>query len=224
MNTGEKKIISSHNLLTTIAWSIGGKIEYALEGSIFVAGAAVQWLRDELGLIKNAAESEELAMKVPDTQGVFMVPAFVGLGAPYWDMYARGAIFGLTRGVNRNHIVRAVLESIAYQTRDVLSAMEEDSGISLSVLKVDGGASANEFLMQFQSDILGTKVIRPANLETTAQGAAFLAGLEAGIWQDKSDIEKIWIADKEYTPEMDLYHRNQLYNRWKKAVNSCRTY
>ena len=224
MNTGEKKIISSHNLLTTIAWSIGGKIEYALEGSIFVAGAAVQWLRDELGLIKNAAESEELAMKVPDTQGVFIVPAFVGLGAPYWDMYARGAIFGLTRGVNRNHIVRAVLESIAYQTRDVLSAMEEDSGISLSVLKVDGGASANEFLMQFQSDILGTKVIRPANLETTAQGAAFLAGLEAGIWQDKSDIEKIWIADKEYTPEMDLYHRNQLYNRWKKAVNSCRTY
>ena len=158
--------------MTTIAWGIGGKIEYALEGSIFVAGAAVQWLRDELGLIKNAAESEELAMKVPDTQGVFMVPAFVGLGAPYWDMYARGAIFGLTRGVNRNHIVRAVLESIAYQTRDVLSQWRKIQA-SLSVLKVDGGASANEFLMQFQSDILGTKVIRPANLETTAQGQPF---------------------------------------------------
>jgi len=175
-------------------------------------------------MIKNAAESEELAMNVPDTQGVFMVPAFVGLGAPYWDMYARGALFGLTRGANRNHIVRAVLESIAYQTCDVLAVMENDSGISLSVLKVDGGASANEFLMQFQSDILGTRVVRPANLETTAQGAAFLAGLEAGIWKGKDEIKKIWTEGKEYYPKMDNDRRNLLYNQWKKAVNSCRTF
>ena len=176
MNTGDKKILSSHNLLTTIAWGMDEKIEYALEGSIFVAGAAVQWLRDEMGLIRTAAESEELAKAVPDTQGVFMVPAFVGLGAPYWDMYARGSMFGLTRGVNRKHVVRAVLESIAYQTRDILSVMEEDSGIKLASLKVDGGASANQFLMQFQSDILGVNVVRPANLETTAQGAACWVG------------------------------------------------
>ena len=175
-------------------------------------------------MIKNAAESEELAMNVPDTQGVFMVPAFVGLGAPYWDMYARGALFGLTRGANRNHIVRAVLEFIAYQTCDVLAVMENDSGISLSVLKVDGGASANEFLMQFQSDILGTRVVRPANLETTAQGAAFLADLEAGIWKGKDEIKKIWTEGKEYYPKMDNDRRNLLYNQWKKAVNSCRTF
>ncbi|HHY82479.1 MAG TPA: glycerol kinase GlpK [Clostridiales bacterium] len=224
MNTGEKAVLSSHNLLTTIAWGIGGKVEYALEGSIFVAGAAIQWLRDELGLIKTAAESEELAMQVEDTQGVYMVPAFVGLGAPYWDMYARGALFGLTRGVNKKHIVRAVLESIAYQTRDILSLMEEDSGISLSSLKVDGGASANQFLMQFQADILGIKVIRPANLETTAQGAAFLAGLEAGIWQDKSDIEKTLKTGREFYPSMDAARRNALYMQWKKAVNSCRSF
>jgi glycerol kinase len=224
MNIGENAILSSHNLLTTIAWGVGGKVEYALEGSIFVAGAAVQWLRDELGLIKSSAESEELAMQVKDTQGVYMVPAFVGLGAPYWDMYARGALFGLTRGVNKNHIVRAVLESIAYQTRDILSLMEEDSGISLSSLKVDGGASANEFLMQFQADILGIKVIRPANLETTAQGAAFLAGLEAGIWQDKSDIEKVLKPGREFFPFMDIEKRNALYKQWKKAVDSCRSF
>lgn len=224
MNTGEKQIMSSHNLLTTIAWGVGGKIEYALEGSIFVAGAAVQWLRDEMGLIKTAAESAELAKKVPDTQGVYMVPAFVGLGAPYWDMYARGALFGITRGTNRYHIVRAVLESIAYQTRDVLSVMEEDSGITLSSLKVDGGASANEFLMQFQSDILGARVIRPANLETTAQGAAFLAGLEAGIWRDKEEIESTWSIEREYVPGIESDQRSSLYNKWKKAVNSCRTF
>ncbi|MGI6141163.1 MAG: glycerol kinase GlpK [Caldicoprobacterales bacterium] len=224
MNTGDKKILSSHNLLTTIAWGVDGKVAYALEGSIFVAGAAVQWLRDEVGLIKTADESEELAMAVPDTQGVYMVPAFTGLGAPYWDMYARGAMFGITRGVNRNHIVRAVLESIAYQTRDVLSVMQEDSDTTLSYLKADGGASANEFLMQFQSDILGVKVVRPANLETTAQGAAFLAGLEVGVWQDKKEIEKIWRAGREFSPEMDLDRRNALYNQWKRAVSSCQSF
>jgi glycerol kinase len=224
MNTGDKKILSSHNLLTTIAWGMDEKIEYALEGSIFVAGAAVQWLRDEMGLIRTAAESEELAKAVPDTQGVFMVPAFVGLGAPYWDMYARGSMFGLTRGVNRKHVVRAVLESIAYQTRDILSVMEEDSGIKLASLKVDGGASANQFLMQFQSDILGVNVVRPANLETTAQGAAFLAGLEAGLWQDKNEIEKVWSVGKEFSPEMDSDRRNSLYQQWKRAVNSCRSF
>ena len=153
-----------------------------------------------------------------------MVPAFTGLGAPYWDMYARGAMFGITRGVNRNHIVRAVLESIAYQTRDVLSVMQEDSDTTLSYLKADGGASANEFLMQFQSDILGVKVVRPANLETTAQGAAFLAGLEVGVWQDKKEIEKIWRAGREFSPEMDLDRRNALYNQWKRAVSSCQSF
>ena len=224
MNTGDKGILSSHKLLTTIAWGIGGKIEYALEGSIFVAGAAVQWLRDEMGLIKTAAESEELAASVPDTQGAFMVPAFVGLGAPYWDMYARGSLFGITRGVNRCHIVRAVLESIAYQTRDILSAMEEDSGISLSSLKVDGGATANGFLMQFQSDILGVKVVRPSNLETTAQGAAFLAGLEAGLWHDQKEIENIRRVGAEFSPQMDSNRRKTLYDQWKKAVNSCRSF
>ncbi|NLB41453.1 MAG: glycerol kinase GlpK [Clostridiales bacterium] len=224
MNTGEQAILSSHKLLTTIAWGIGGKVEYALEGSVFVAGAAVQWLRDEMGLIKTAAESEELAKSVPDTQGVFMVPAFVGLGAPYWDMYARGSMFGITRGANRRHIVRAVLESIAYQTRDVLSVMEDDSGFSISSLKVDGGASANEFLMQFQSDILGVEVARPANLETTALGAAFLAGLEVGVWQDKQVISNTWHIDKKFAPIMEREERNSLYMQWKKAVNSCRSF
>ena len=224
MNTGEKQILSSHNLLTTIAWGIGGKTEYALEGSVFVAGAAVQWLRDEMGLIRTAAESEKLAMSVPDTQGVYMIPAFVGLGAPYWDMYARGALFGITRGVNRNHIVRAVLESIAYQVRDILSVMEEDSGIHPAALKVDGGASANNFLMQFQSDILNVPVIRPANVETTAQGAAFLAGLEAGFWKDKKEIQTIWQAEREFVPQMEDAERTEKYMAWKRAVNSCRSF
>ena len=224
MNTGKRAILSPHKLLTTIAWGLDGKVEYALEGSVFVAGAAVQWLRDEMGLIKTAAESEKLAISVPDTQGVFMVPAFVGLGAPYWDMYARGSIFGITRGANRRHIVRAVLESIAYQTRDVLSVMEEDSDISISSLKVDGGASANEFLMQFQSDILGVEVVRPSNLETTALGAAFLAGLEVSIWQDKQDISNTWHIDKKFAPTMEKEKRNSLYMQWKKAVNSCRSF
>lgn len=224
MNTGQTPILSSHDLLTTIAWGINGEIEYALEGSIFVAGAAIQWLRDELGLIETAAESEELAMAVKDTQGVYVVPAFVGLGAPYWDMYARGSIFGITRGANRNHIVRAVLESIAYQTRDVISVMEKDSSIALSSLKADGGASANNFLMQFQSDILGVTVARPANLETTAQGAAFLSGLEAGIWKDKKDLKNTWKTGRQYMPKMDPEQRNSLYQGWKRAVDSCRSF
>ena len=185
MNTGEKRVPSKNGLLTTIAWGVDGKVEYALEGSIFVAGAAVQWLRDELRLVDNAAQTEAMAASVPDSHGVYLVPAFVGLGAPYWDMYARGTLVGLTRGANRNHIVRATLESIAYQTRDVLQAMEEDSGIKLAALKVDGGAVANNFLMQFQSDILGVPVQRPCVTETTAMGAAFLAGLAVGFKHER---------------------------------------
>ena len=218
MNTGEKPVPSKNGLLTTIAWGIDGKVNYALEGSIFMAGAAVQWLRDELKLIDNAAQSEELASAVPDTQGVYVVPAFVGLGAPYWDMYARGAILGLTRGSNRNHIVRATLESIAYQTRDVLQAMEEDSGIALKALKVDGGAVANDFLMQFQSDILGVPVKRPAITETTAMGAAFLAGLAVGFWKDKEEIAAMLKVSCTYTPAMTDVVRNEKYRGWKKAV------
>jgi len=218
MNTGEKRIPSRNGLLTTIAWGIDGKVNYALEGSIFMAGAAVQWLRDELKLIDNAAQSEELASAVPDTQGVYVVPAFVGLGAPYWDMYARGAILGLTRGSNRNHIVRATLESIAYQTRDVLQAMEDDSGIALKALKVDGGAVANNFLMQFQSDILGVPVKRPAITETTAMGAAFLAGLAVGFWKDKEEIAAMLKVDRTFAPAMPEAVRNQKYKHWKKAV------
>ena len=218
MNTGEQRIPSKNGLLTTIAWGIDGKVNYALEGSIFMAGAAVQWLRDELKLIDNAAQSEELASTVPDTQGVYVVPAFVGLGAPYWDMYARGAILGLTRGSNRNHIVRATLESIAYQTRDVLQAMEDDSGISLKALKVDGGAVANNFLMQFQSDILGVPVKRPEITETTAMGAAFLAGLAVGFWKDKEEIAVMLKVSRTFTPAMSEAVRNQKYEGWKKAV------
>ena len=218
MNTGEQRIPSKNGLLTTIAWGIDGKVNYALEGSIFMAGAAVQWLRDELKLIDNAAQSEELASTVPDTQGVYVVPAFVGLGAPYWDMYARGAILGLTRGSNRNHIVRATLESIAYQTRDVLQAMEDDSGISLKSLKVDGGAVANNFLMQFQSDILGVPVKRPEITETTAMGAAFLAGLAVGFWKDKEEIAVMLKVDRTFAPAMPEAVRNQKYKHWKKAV------
>ncbi len=218
MNTGEKRVPSRNGLLTTIAWGVDGKVEYALEGSIFVAGAAVQWLRDELKLIDNAAQSEELAAAVPDTNGVYVVPAFVGLGAPYWDMYARGAIVGLTRGANRNHIVRATLESIAYQTKDVLQAMQEDSGITLKALKVDGGAVANNFLMQFQADILGVPVERPKVTETTAMGAAFLAGLAVGFWKDKGEIAAKWNVDRTFQPILSAETRNKKYEGWKKAV------
>lgn len=218
MNTGEKAVTSKSGLLTTIAWGVDGKVEYALEGSIFIAGAVVQWLRDELRVLDNAAQSEELATKVEDNNGVYLVPAFVGLGAPYWDMYARGTIVGLTRGAKREHIVRAALESICYQTRDVLEAMQKDSGITLKSLKVDGGAVANNFLMQFQSDILGVPVDRPKVIETTALGAAYLAGLAVGYWKDKDDIAAKWQIDRTFKPEMDSNMKDNLYKGWKKAV------
>ena len=218
MNTGDKMIQSHNGLVTTIAIGLNGKVEYALEGSIFIGGASVQWLRDELKLVTESSDTEYFARKVKDSAGVYVVPAFVGLGAPYWDMYARGAIVGLTRGANKNHIIRATLESIAYQTRDVLEAMQEDSGIKLSSLKVDGGAAANNFLMEFQADILGTAVRRPVILETTALGAAYLAGLAVGIWESKEEIKKQWILDREFTCEMPDEMRAKKYNGWKKAV------
>ncbi|TZE83012.1 glycerol kinase GlpK [Calorimonas adulescens] len=218
MNTGEKAVPSHNGLLTTIAWGIDGKVEYALEGSIFIAGAAIQWLRDELRIIDNSPQSEEYATKVEDTAGVYVVPAFVGLGAPYWDMYARGTIVGLTRGAKREHLIRATLESLAYQTRDVLEAMQEDSGINLAALKVDGGACANNFLMQFQADILGVPVDRPQVIETTALGAAYLAGLATGFWKDKDEIAANWNVDRQFKPSMDEEKKEKLYKGWKKAV------
>ena len=220
MNTGEKPVASKNGLVTTIAWGVDGKVEYALEGSIFVAGAAIQWLRDQLGLIRDSAESEVLAKAVPDTNGCYMVPAFVGLGAPHWDQYARGAIVGLTRGTNRNHIVRATLESLAYQVTDVLKAMEEDSGIKLGTLAVDGGACANDFLMQFQADIINTVVARPKTIETTAMGAAYLAGLAVGYWQSKEEIKANHVIAKEFAPNMEEARRAKLLDGWKKAVKS----
>jgi glycerol kinase len=222
MNTGEKMVPSKNGLLTTIAWGVDGKVEYALEGSIFIAGASVQWLRDEMKLISDAKDSEYFATKVSDTNGVYVVPAFAGLGAPYWDMYARGTIVGLTRGANRNHIIRATLESIAYQTKDVLSAMEEDSGITLSTLKVDGGAVANNFLMQFQSDILGVDVHRPEVTETTALGAAYLAGLAVNFWDSKETIAKRWAMNREFKPEIENDERVKLYDGWKRAIGRAK--
>ena len=222
MNTGEKLSHSEKGLLSTIAWGVGGKVEYALEGSIFVAGAAIQWLRDSLRVIYDAKDSEYFATKVPDTQGVYLVPAFVGLGAPYWDMYARGAIVGLTRGANRNHIIRATLESIAYQTRDVLELMRSECGIDLCELRVDGGACANNFLMQFQSDILDVPVERPEIIETTALGAAYLAGLATGFWSDQSTISEKRKVNRRFKPAMDENRRQTLYARWKKAVERAR--
>ncbi len=218
MNTGEQPIRSATGLLTTVAWRIGGKTEYALEGAIFVTGAAVQWLRDELHLINDARDTEYFAGKVEDTAGVYMVPAFAGLGAPYWDMYARGAVLGLTRGTNLNHIVRATLESLAYQTRDVLTCMEQDSGIETRELKVDGGASANGFLMQFQADILGVPVIRPKIIETTARGAAFLAGLAVGFWPDRKALLAGLETDRRFDPAFPPERRERLYAGWKRAV------
>lgn len=218
MNTGEEAVTSKNGLLTTIAWGVDGKVEYALEGSIFVAGAVVQWLRDELKIIHDAKDSEYFATQVEDNNGVYLVPAFVGLGAPYWDMYARGTIVGLTRGANRNHIIRAALESIAYQTRDVLEAMQEDSGIDLQALRVDGGAVANDFLMQFQSDILGVPVHRPEVIETTALGAAYLAGLAVGFWSGKDEISKKWNVNRIFEVEMEEERREELYKGWKRAV------
>ncbi|WP_025028478.1 glycerol kinase GlpK [Caldalkalibacillus mannanilyticus] len=217
MNTGEEAVTSHSGLLTTIAWGIDGKVEYALEGSIFIAGAAIQWLRDGLKILDSAPDSEYYAGKVEDTDGVYVVPAFAGLGAPYWDMYARGAIFGLTRGTKKEHIVRATLDSLAYQTKDVLSAMEKDSGITLKSLRVDGGAVANNVLMQFQSDILGVQVERPAVTETTALGAAYLSGLAVGFW-NKEDILNSSSLDKVFEPYMEEEKRSKLYKKWQKAV------
>ncbi len=219
MNTGEMPVNSKNGLITTIACGREGKIYYALEGSIFVAGAAIQWLRDELGFFQKASDSEAMAASVPDTNGCYVVPAFTGLGAPYWDSYARGSILGLTRGVNKNHIVRATLESLAYQTLDVLRAMEEDSGIHLDSLKVDGGACANNFLMQFQADIIGESVHRPECVETTATGAAYLAGLAVGYWKDKEEIKENWKLDRVFDPNMEDEVRNKKISGWKKAVN-----
>ena len=218
MNTGEEPVKSENGLLTTIACGIDGKVTYALEGSVFMGGASVQWLRDELGLVRDAADTEYFASKVKDTGGVYMVPAFVGLGAPYWDPYARGSIVGMTRGTNRNHIVRATLESIAYQSRDLLDAMQQDSGIKLSELRVDGGAVKNNFLMQFQSDILDTEVVRPAVIETTAAGAAYLAGLAVGFWDNMDDLKDKVSVDRKYAPDMKEEEREVLYKGWKKAV------
>lgn len=223
MNTGEKMVKSHNGLLTTIAWGMNGKIEYALEGSIFVAGAAIQWLRDELKIIHDAKDSEYFANKVKDSNGVYVVPAFTGLGAPHWDMYARGAIVGLTRGANRNHIIRATLESIAYQTKDVIEAMIDDSGINLTALKVDGGATANNFLMQFQSDILNVNIERPEITETTALGAAYLAGLAVGFWKSKGEIIQNYSMSKKFKPEMGEEKRNELYKGWQKAVGRAKS-
>lgn len=221
MNTGTAPVNSRNGLVTTIAWGADDKVEYALEGSIFVAGAAVQWLRDELGLIRHAAESEVLAKSVPDANGCYVVPAFVGLGAPYWDQYARGAIVGLTRGVNRNHIVRATLESIAYQVNDVLMAMQEDSGMQITSLRVDGGACDNDFLMQFQADILNTSVVRPYCIETTAMGAAYLAGLAVGYWQGKKEILANHVIAAEFKPQMGQAKRENLLQGWHNAVKAA---
>ena len=218
MNTGEKAVKSENGLLTTIAYGVDGKVNYALEGSIFIAGAAIQWLRDEMELIDSAPESEEHARKVEDTGGVYVVPAFAGLGAPYWDMYARGTIVGLTRGTSKEHIIRATLESIAYQSRDVLEAMEADSGIELKKMRVDGGAAMNDFLMQFQADILGSEVERPEINETTALGAAYLAGLAVGFWENKEELIEKWKQDKNFKSEMSADRRKKLYDGWKKAV------
>ena len=219
MNTGEKPVYSKNGLVTTIAWGLDGKINYALEGSIFVAGAAIQWLRDEMKLIDSASDSEYMANKVKDTNGCFVVPAFTGLGAPHWDQYARGTIVGITRGTNKNHIIRATLESISLQVCDVIDAMRADSGIEVRTLKVDGGASANNFLMQFQSDILGVPVNRPACVESTAIGAAYLAGLAVGYWKNKDEVIKNQKLDRVFTPQMPQAARDKKRREWNKAVH-----
>jgi glycerol kinase len=220
MNTGDKAVRSNHGLLTTIAWGLNGKIEYALEGSIFVAGSALQWLRDGLRLLKDAKDSEKYAARVESTDGVYVVPAFVGLGTPYWDSDVRGAVFGLTRGTTKEHFVRATLEALAYQSKDVLSAMEADSGIELKTLRVDGGAVKNNFLMGFQSDILNVPVERPIVAETTALGAAYLAGLAVGFWESQEEIAKQWAIERSFRPKMTAEKRDNLYGGWKKAVHA----
>jgi len=219
MNTGQEPVHSKHGLITTIAWGIGDAVEYALEGSVFVAGAVVQWLRDELGVIADAAESEQLANEAEDTGGVYFVPAFVGLGAPHWDMYARGTITGLTRGTRRCHLVRAALESIAYQVCDVAKAMKADSRLRPTEIRVDGGAAANNFLAQFQADMLGVRLSRPRSVETTAMGAAYLAGLAVGFWKDRDEVASLWEAGRSFTPSMDREKREDLYRGWTRAVS-----
>ncbi|NBC65506.1 MAG: glycerol kinase GlpK, partial [Bacteroidetes bacterium] len=224
MNTGEKPIKSKNNLLTTVAWEVDGKVEYALEGSIFIAGAVVQWLRDELGLIRKSADVEKLAKTVDDNDGVYLVPAFAGLGAPHWDQHARGTIVGLTRGSNSGHIARAALEGIAYQAMDVLKAMQSDSGIEIKELRVDGGATANNLLMQFQADILQAPVIRPKILETTALGAAYLAGLAVGYWEDHQEINEQWKEDQRFDAQMEEERAAELLGGWKKALKATRAW
>ncbi len=222
MNIGKAPAVSKHGLITTIAWGIGDAVEYALEGSVFVAGAAIQWLRDELGLIADAAESERLAAEVKDTGGVYFVPAFVGLGAPHWDMYARGTIVGLTRGTSKSHLVRAALESIAYQVCDVVRAMTADSGLRPTEIRLDGGAAANNLLAQFQADMLGVKVSRPRSVETTALGAAYLAGLAVGFWKDRAEIASLWDEDQFFIPAGEREWRQALYRGWRRALRRSR--
>ncbi len=224
MNTGEKPRRSESGLLTTIAWGLGGRVDYALEGSVFVAGAAVQWMRDQLGLISNAAESEALARSVEDTGGVYLVPAFTGLGAPYWDPEARGAIVGLTRGTTRAHLMRAVLEAIAFQSRDVMHCFEQDTGLRPAALQVDGGAASNDLLMQLQADVLGIPVRRPRGLETTALGAAYLAGLATGVWRDREQIRENWREDRRFEPRLGAEQRDRIYAGWLRAVERSRAW
>jgi glycerol kinase len=225
LNTGKELVRSKSNLLTTIAWQLENEpIEYALEGSVFIAGAAIQWLRDGLRIIGSATETEAMAASVQDNGGVYFVPAFVGLGAPHWDAYARGTMVGLTRGSTREHIARAALESIAYQTSDVLRCMRDDSGINLTELRVDGGAARNDFLMQFQADILGIPVVRPANTETTAAGAAFLAGLAVDFWSDVSELSELWEREKTFEPNMSASERERLLSDWTRAVGRAKNW
>ena len=222
MNTGTKPVFSAHGLVTTIAWGLNGTVNYALEGSIFVAGAAIQWLRDEMKLIESAADSEYMAQKVKDTNGCYVVPAFTGLGAPYWDPYARGTVVGLTRGCNKYHLIRATLDSVTYQVQDVLEAMRADAGIPVSTLKVDGGASANNYLMQTQADIIGAPVMRPTCVESTAMGAAYLAGLGSGCWRSLDDIVRCWVCERVFTPSADEQRRRERLRGWKRAVEYAR--
>jgi glycerol kinase len=224
MNTGERPVASMNNLLTTVAWQVGSKTHYALEGSVFIGGAIVQWLRDGLGIIRKSAEVEELAMAVPSSEGVYVVPAFAGLGAPYWEPHARGTIVGLTRGSTRSHIARATLDSIAYQTCDVLRAMEADAGIPIRELRVDGGATANNLLMQFQSDILDVRVIRPRITETTAAGAAYLAGLATGFWSGTEEIARQWQPDRSFTPDMPADRRGEMLKGWQRAIRAAKAW
>ena len=222
MNTGTKPVFSAHGLVTTVAWGLNGTVNYALEGSIFVAGAAIQWLRDEMKLIESAADSEYMAQKVKDTNGCYVVPAFTGLGAPYWDPYARGTVVGLTRGCNKYHLIRATLDSVTYQVQDVLEAMRADAGIPVSTLKVDGGASANNYLMQTQADIIGAPVMRPTCVESTAMGAAYLAGLGSGFWGSLDDIVRCWVCERVFTPSADEQRRKERLRGWKRAVEYAR--